>query len=326
MLWFTINRQINRVVAIHITPDKSLDKFRWELCCKLKNFCGLMPYDIERNCRFHCSIAMHLPASKHQIVYDYVRSRYHLDYRQCVMRATLLKGQRILCEYDFFLKRRLTREEALAPAIYRQSCEALKRYVSSKHSHNEEQANSPGNKDGKSGRIFFTSDQHFDHSNIIEYCHRPFRDVKKMNSFILHNWNKIIDKDDEVFCLGDMSFRTEYWFRFLKGTITFINGNHGTYRFGVHDLKWEYNDFSFYLIHNPAEIAANWDGWVIHGHKHNNDIVNYPFFDRKTKRFNVCVELTDYKPVAIDDLVKIINSGLDRLEYWDDTAKRHLTN
>ena len=40
--------------------------------------------------------------------------------------------------------------------------------------------------------VFFTSDTHFDHFNIIEYCDRPFTNVKAMNEHIITNWNKTV--------------------------------------------------------------------------------------------------------------------------------------
>ena len=30
-------------------------------------------------------------------------------------------------------------------------------------------------------RVFFTSNTHFNHANIIRFCNRPFKDVSHMN-------------------------------------------------------------------------------------------------------------------------------------------------
>ena len=35
--------------------------------------------------------------------------------------------------------------------------------------------------------IFFTSDTHFGHANIIKYAYRPYTDVDEMNKFLLVN-------------------------------------------------------------------------------------------------------------------------------------------
>ena len=38
--------------------------------------------------------------------------------------------------------------------------------------------------------VFFTSDTHFNHTNIIRFCSRPFKDVEHMNE-------TLIDKDTQ---------------------------------------------------------------------------------------------------------------------------------
>ena len=53
-------------------------------------------------------------------------------------------------------------------------------------------------------KVFFTSDTHFYHGNIIRFCNRPFKDVEMMNETIIANWNNTIGQDDIVFHLGDL--------------------------------------------------------------------------------------------------------------------------
>lgn len=50
--------------------------------------------------------------------------------------------------------------------------------------------------------VFFTSDCHFGHKNIINYCSRPFDDVWKMNEKLIENWNKVVPVTATVFILG----------------------------------------------------------------------------------------------------------------------------
>ena len=52
-------------------------------------------------------------------------------------------------------------------------------------------------------RLFFTSDTHFNHTNILRYCNRPFKTVGQMNETIITNWNNVVGPDDVIFHLGD---------------------------------------------------------------------------------------------------------------------------
>lgn len=53
------------------------------------------------------------------------------------------------------------------------------------------------------GRVWFTSDTHFYHTNIIDFCRRPFESIEEMNETLIANWNKVVGTNDIVFHLGD---------------------------------------------------------------------------------------------------------------------------
>lgn len=53
------------------------------------------------------------------------------------------------------------------------------------------------------GRIYYISDLHFGHSNIIRFDNRPFSNVQEMEETIVKNWNERVAKDDVVYILGD---------------------------------------------------------------------------------------------------------------------------
>lgn len=52
-------------------------------------------------------------------------------------------------------------------------------------------------------KVFFTSDTHFNHTNIIQFCQRPFKNADEMNEVIMANWSNVVGKDDIIFHLGD---------------------------------------------------------------------------------------------------------------------------
>lgn len=54
--------------------------------------------------------------------------------------------------------------------------------------------------------VFFTADQHFGHSSIIKFCHRPFAHADEMDEEMIKRWNEVVSYGDEVYVLGDFSF------------------------------------------------------------------------------------------------------------------------
>lgn len=80
-------------------------------------------------------------------------------------------------------------------------------------------------------KIFMTSDTHWNHSNILKFCDRPFKDVEEMNQKLIENWNKKVPHDGLVFHLGDFAWGGGYegWKKIreqLNGDIILIEGNH----------------------------------------------------------------------------------------------------
>ena len=81
---------------------------------------------------------------------------------------------------------------------------------------------------------YFTSDHHFFHKNIIEYCNRPFKSSWEMNEILVQKWNeKIQSPKNEVYWLGDIALYKsdqEYQVRDLlnrlNGKIYLVYGNH----------------------------------------------------------------------------------------------------
>ena len=51
--------------------------------------------------------------------------------------------------------------------------------------------------------IWFTSDTHFRHANIIKFSGRPFANVEEMNEELIRRWNEAVPDNGIVFHLGD---------------------------------------------------------------------------------------------------------------------------
>lgn len=128
----------------------------------------------------------------------------------------------------------------------------------------------PGS-DSHNGEIYLASDLHLDHTNIIRYCHRPFRNVKDMNMALIDNWNQTISEQDTVYFLGDLApFQKRYqlnnWLHKLNGNIVCIQGSHDPPGFGISHKILDYSGHHFLLVHDPtpnpkfgqSQVAHDW--------------------------------------------------------------------
>ena len=133
-------------------------------------------------------------------------------------------------------------------------------------------------------KVFFTSDTHFYHGNIIRFCNRPFKDVEMMNETIISNWNNTVGQYDIVFHLGDFCLGgSAEWTKMLdrlNGKIYLIMGNHDlkNIRQGYIDrfehvamqMHIEVGKQKIYLNHYPFLCfdGGYKDVWQLFGHVH----------------------------------------------------------
>ena len=139
-----------------------------------------------------------------------------------------------------------------------------------------------------------------------------------MNQALVENWQKSVGINDTVFFLGDMSYGRDrnpidYWLGKLAGKISYIRGNHDIDIINHADVIHShyginYNNYQFLLMHDPHR-PRGYEGWIIHGDKHNNNLKDYPFINQKNKTVNVCAELVDYSPLNIDKIITLIETG-----------------
>lgn len=55
--------------------------------------------------------------------------------------------------------------------------------------------------------IWFTSDTHFGHANVLEFCERPWGTVEEMDDALVDAINGRVAPDDVLYHLGDFSFK-----------------------------------------------------------------------------------------------------------------------
>ena len=163
---------------------------------------------------------------------------------------------------------------------------------------------------------FVTSDWHLNHGNIIEYEKRPFKTVAEMNHAILKNWRETVGRHDTVFFLGDAFFHTpkeeaQMVVTSLPGKKVIVLGNHDRGKSTqwwrdvgfaeVYSYPIVYKKF-FILSHEPLYVGPGMPYVNVHGHTHGESSDN-------PQKVNVCVEVTEYRPVSLDEIVARFQKG-----------------
>jgi len=221
------------------------------------------------------------------------------------LRITVLHGETILAEYDLLDKRWITND-------HRQSGTGWQATLARFRQHAGFELCSP--RVPEPGDALLIADLHLGHANIIRYCSRPFffPDPAGMDRVLIANWNAAVPPGTRAYHLGDFRYGRDalpedaYRSR-LTGDITFIAGNHDTPRTDTPaSALIEQDGLKFFLVHDPADAPAGFDGWVIHGHHHNNDLAAYPFVDFVHRRINVSAETAGYVPVSLAALCRLI--------------------
>ena len=72
--------------------------------------------------------------------------------------------------------------------------------------------------------IYFTSDLHFGHENIIAYCNRPFKNANAMDKQLIRLWNQRVIDNDTVYIIGDFSLKGRNDIGYLEGIVKKLNG------------------------------------------------------------------------------------------------------
>ena len=173
--------------------------------------------------------------------------------------------------------------------------------------------------------LYFTSDLHFYHDNIIQLTSRPYQDVNEMNERLIANWNKKIRPKDEVYILGDVTMKSYVYaqeaLKQLHGRKYLIRGNHDRFvqqkEFDQSLFSWvkeyaelKYEGYQFILFHYPI---AEWNGFyhgAIHlrGHQHNPAQVNVHNRDNGFRRYDVGVDANHQMPVSIVDIINFLEA------------------
>lgn len=191
--------------------------------------------------------------------------------------------------------------------------------------------------------VWFTSDTHFSHQNIIRYCDRPFEDTDHMDEEIIRRWNEVVAPIDTVYHLGDIALGTIAKslpkVARLNGHKIAVLGNHDRpfMRAGKNDEdRWwdEYRQVfdhvvhwagmnidlygtDFALSHFPytgdhtpedrhSDVRPVDNGLpLIHGHTHTTNRLT--FSAKGTPQIHVGQDAWDYRPVSDEEIFYILS-------------------
>lgn len=173
--------------------------------------------------------------------------------------------------------------------------------------------------------IFYTSDLHLGHENILPS--RPqFNSIEMHDEFLIERWNSVVKNNDEIFILGDLSYRAKYhvshYLNRMRGKKKLIVGNHDSYWMkNVEDLsvyfesvdyfktiKWEHKLLT--MMHFPmlewTESRRIDDySYLIHGHTHREKNATYEYIkDNLPHALNASVDVNNFRPVVFEELKK----------------------
>jgi calcineurin-like phosphoesterase family protein len=176
-------------------------------------------------------------------------------------------------------------------------------------------------------QVWFTSDTHFLHKNIIKYCDRPFSSIEEMDEQIISNWNKKISNDDIVYFLGDFIFTRDYeifkkYSQKLNGKKICIYGNHDIFSIDDYINAGWISVYQLYdciidgikivMCHYPL---MSWNNSIngsimLHGHEHwkKQYIPDHNIYSKlqiSEKRINVCQDSNNFYPYSIKDIINI---------------------
>lgn len=157
--------------------------------------------------------------------------------------------------------------------------------------------------------IFFTSDQHYGHYNIIRYCNRPFETLEEMDQELIKRHNEVVSPKDTVYHLGDFCFsktKSEAYQKYinkLNGANIFIRGSHDYWLPKNHRMIIEkkINNVYITMCHYAMRVwpRSHYGSWHLYGHSHGK-------LDTPGKTLDVGVDSHDFYPVSFDKIVQIM--------------------
>ena len=160
-----------------------------------------------------------------------------------------------------------------------------------------------------------------------------------MDEMLIRLWNSRVQKEDEVYIVGDFAYRNEksyeWYLRQLKGRKHLIIGNHDGKM--LKDDKamgyFESVDKMMHVSDCGHEICichfplAEWNGfykghWHIYGHIHNRTEGTFQYMKQFEKALNAGACINQYTPASFWDLIRNNREFKERVKSFGDSCEK----
>jgi calcineurin-like phosphoesterase family protein len=172
-------------------------------------------------------------------------------------------------------------------------------------------------------KIFFISDTHFSHRNVLHYDSRPWTDIRQHDDDLVDKWNSKVDKSDTVYHLGDFALagrqRQNDLIQRLNGKIYLVLGNHDK----KHLVGVEYfvpkrtsepdlviNEKRIKISHYPFDLVMDlsYTDVYLFGHSHiNGPHVSYikDLNGVQIIAYNMYCGYWDFEPKTLEEILEV---------------------
>jgi calcineurin-like phosphoesterase family protein len=179
--------------------------------------------------------------------------------------------------------------------------------------------------------VHFTSDEHYSHKRISEYCGRPFEKVEDMDEHLIREHNKVVRMNHTVYHLGDFTFqpmvKVVQVVSRLNGRHFFVRGNHDKWfdtsdtplktllvknylgRAPMHELKFDGKHIV--MCHYPIVRwnKAHHGSMQVYGHCHSGMEDKYPRGRQMDVGVDNAVKLVgEYRPFSLREVLGLVET------------------
>jgi len=175
--------------------------------------------------------------------------------------------------------------------------------------------------------MLFGGDFHFNHSKVIGYCKRPFKDKEEMNETLITSWNMKADPNSIIYINGDLVFCkhndgfVHYLLSTLKGKIKLIPGDHDRdlikflrrnpkfrSKIDIMDsvcrVKWEKQNIVLWHWCMRVWPKSHYNSWHLYAHSHGS-------LPSIGKSHDIGIDNNNYQLLWFEEIVELMKNKPD---------------